>query len=212
MSSVVPEIWTYCENLSTAPSEYLDQIERDTHLHTLQPRMISGRLQGRLLSMLSKMLAPTRILELGTFTGYSALCLAEGLAPTGKLISLENNAEMQTRILQNWAKSPYFKQMELIIGDALQTLPHLNDTFDLIFLDADKQNYLNYYEILLGKLRAGGILLADNVLWSGKIIDQEAQDKKTKALRLFNDFVSQDKRVELVMLPFRDGLSCIRKK
>jgi predicted O-methyltransferase YrrM len=174
--------------------------------------MISGRLQGRLLSMLSKMLAPTRILELGTFTGYSALCLAEGLAPTGKLISLENNAEMQTRILQNWAKSPYFKQMELIIGDALQTLPHLNDTFDLIFLDADKQNYLNYYEILLGKLRPGGVLLADNVLWSGKIIDQEAQDKKTKALRLFNNFVRQDNRVELVMLPFRDGLSCIRKK
>ncbi|HHL52483.1 MAG TPA: O-methyltransferase [Flammeovirgaceae bacterium] len=212
MEFIPPEINAYAEAHTTAEPELLQRINRETHLEVLYPRMLSGHLQGRLLAMLARMIKPAYIVEVGTYTGYSALCLAEGLRPAGKLITIEKNPELEKRIRNYLKASTPGKQIELRIGDAQEIIPTLPDGIDLAFIDADKVSYLKYYELLLDKLQPGGYLLADNVLWSGKVTDENARDVDTVALQKFNNFVQADERVENVLLPVRDGLMMIRKR
>jgi caffeoyl-CoA O-methyltransferase len=197
----------YCE----PETELLQKINRETHLKVLMPRMLSGHYQGRVLSLLSKMLSPSRILEIGTFTGYATLCLAEGLVKDGVLYTLDINEELEDMVRENFATSEFNAQIQYIIGDATESLSGLNETFDLVFIDADKKNNGTYYDLVFDRVRPGGIIIVDNVLWSGKILNN-AQDKDTKNISAFNDKVAMDIRVEKLILPVRDGLFIIRKK
>ena len=213
----------YISSHSTAENEVLEAITRDTHVHILNPHMLSGHVQGRVLSMLSHMIKPKRILELGTFTGYSALCLAEGLAEGGRLITIEHNDELEETILRNIAQSPLSDRIELIIGDAIEELDRFTQRqkaavlkdkslFDLVFIDADKREYCAYLEAIYPLVPVGGFILADNTLWDGHIIDPAYdKDKQTLGLRAFNDKLKEDDRFEQVILPLRDGLTLIRK-
>jgi len=212
MEFISPELQQYVTEHSSAVSPLLSQIDRETHLEVLQPRMLSGHFQGRVLSMLAQLLKPTAILEIGTYTGYSALCLAEGLTPDGKLITIDVNEELAPRVRGYFEASTYAQQIDYRIGNAAQLIPTLPYTFDLIFIDADKQQYPLYYEQALEKLKPGGFILIDNVLWSGKVLDTQHQDKDSVLLRELNLKISQDARVEKVLLPIRDGLYLIRKK
>lgn len=212
MEFISPELQQYVTEHSSAVSPLLSQIDRETHLEVLQPRMLSGHFQGRVLSMLAQLLKPTSILEIGTYTGYSALCLAEGLTPDGKLITIDVNEELAPRVRGYFQASAYAQQIDYRIGNAAQLIPTLQYTFDLIFIDADKQQYPLYYEQALEKLKPGGFILIDNVLWSGKVLDTQHQDKDSVLLRELNLKISQDVRVEKVLLPIRDGLYLIRKK
>jgi len=203
----------YISKHSDAEPEYLAKINRATHVKLINPRMCSGHLQGRVLSMFCHMIQPNRILELGTFTGYSALCMAEALPEGGVLHTIECDDELEDFILQNFAGSAYGDKIKLHIGDALVEIEKLNETLDLVFIDADKREYLAYYEAVLPKLRHGGYILADNTLWDGKVLKAvEPNDKQTIEIMRFNDFVAADPRVEKVILPLRDGLTVIRKK
>lgn len=211
----------YIEQHSSPESPVLQQITRSTHLEVINPRMLSGHVQGRVLSMISQMIQPKRILELGTFTGYSALCLAEGLTEDGKLITIEHNDEMEDSIRRNLSLSPLGEKIELVIGDAKAVLQQLKvegvkckgAVFDLVFIDADKKEYCDYLDLVLPLMRKGGWILADNTLWDGHIIESAYdKDKQTVALRAFNDKVMQDERLEKVILPLRDGLTIIRVK
>ena len=212
------DIFEYIEQHSSAESDVLKQITRSTHLEVINPRMLSGHVQGRVLSMISKMIQPKQILELGTFTGYSALCLAEGLTVDGKLVTIEHNDEMEDSIRRNLALSPLGEKVELMIGDAKESLRLLGkeaigEKFDLVFIDADKKEYCDYLDLVLPLMRKGGWILADNTLWDGHIIDPAYdKDRQTVALRAFNDKVVQDERLEKVILPLRDGLTIIRVK
>ena len=201
---------------TTSENEVLEAITRDTHVHILNPHMLSGHVQGRVLSMLSHMIQPKRILELGTFTGYSALCLAEGLAEGGKLITIEHNDELEETIRRNIAKSPLSDRIELVIGDAVERVKELRNEgvneFELVFIDADKREYCAYLEAVYPLVPVGGFILADNTLWDGHIIDPAYdKDKQTLGLRAFNDKLKEDDRFEQVILPLRDGLTLIRK-
>jgi len=200
----------YSDHHTKPENDLLSRINRETHLQVMRPRMLSGHLQGRLLSMLSSMLHPRRILEIGTYTGYSALCLAEGLTDDGKLITLDVNEELEDRVRGYFAESAYASKIDFIINDAARVIPTLNENFDLVFIDADKENYAKYYDLVFEKVRPGGIILADNVLWSGKVLDAKP-DKDTKAILDFNKKIQDDKRVENVLLPVRDGIMIIRK-
>lgn len=211
MEFISAELQAYVSAHSSEASALLAKIDRETHLEVLQPRMLSGHLQGRVLSMLSKLLRPQSILEIGTYTGYSALCLAEGLRPEGQLITIDINEELETRVRGYFDASEFSNQIEYVIGNAAQLIPTLSKTFDLIFIDADKQQYPLYYEQALDKLNPGGFILIDNVLWSGKVLDDKHQDKDSVLLRDLNLKISQDPRVEKVLLPIRDGLFLIRK-
>ncbi len=212
MNFIDPAIEKYAEDHSERESDFLYQLNRDTHLKVLQPRMLSGHLQGRLLSMLSHLAQPKRVLEIGTYTGYSALCLAEGLQKDGKLITIDCNEDLMHFTSDVFAKSPYHNQIEFLCGDAMDLIPSLTDTFDLVFIDADKSNYLNYYNLVLPKVRSGGLIIADNVLWSGKVLDLENNtDLDTVAIHEFNKTVHEDTRVQEVLLPIRDGLLLVRK-
>ena len=211
----------YIEQHSSPESDVLQKITRSTHLEVINPRMSSGHVQGRVLSMISQMIHPERILELGTFTGYSALCLAEGLTDNGTLITIEHNDEMEDAIRRNLALSPLGEKIELVIGDAKEELRRLGERreakgavlFDLAFIDADKKEYSDYLDLVLPLMRPGGWILADNTLWDGHIIDPAYdKDKQTLALRAFNDKVAADNRLEKVILPLRDGLTIIRLK
>ena len=206
-------IFDYIEQHSSPESDVLKQITRSTHLEVINPRMLSGHVQGRVLSMFSQMIRPQRILELGTFTGYSALCLAEGLTENGKLITIEHNDEMESAIRRNLALSPLGEKIELVIGDAkeeLRQLGEMREAFDLVFIDADKKEYCDYLDLVLPLMRSGGWILADNTLWDGHIIDPAYdKDRQTVALREFNDKVAQDSHLEKVILPLRDGLTII---
>lgn len=206
-------IFDYIEQHSSPESDVLKQITRSTHLEVINPRMLSGHVQGRVLSMFSQMIRPQRILELGTFTGYSALCMAEGLTENGKLITIEHNDEMESAIRRNLALSPLGEKIELVIGDAkdeLRQLGERREVFDLVFIDADKKEYCDYLDLVLPLMRSGGWILADNTLWDGHIIDPAYdKDKQTVALREFNDKVAQDSHLEKVILPLRDGLTII---
>lgn len=197
----------YCE----PENQLLQQIDRETNLKVLMPRMISGHYQGRVLSMLSKMVSPKRILEIGTFTGYATLCLAEGLAENGILYTLDINIELEDMVRKHFAQSPYNSQINYILGDATKTVNDLNETFDIVFIDADKKNNSTYYDLIFDRVRPGGIIIVDNVLWSGKVL-QDKQDKDTRNITSFNDKIAEDKRVEKLILPVRDGLFVIRKK
>ena len=222
----------YIEAHSSPEGAVLEQITRNTHLEVINPRMLSGHVQGRVLSMLSKMIRPKRILELGTFTGYSALCLAEGLVEDGRLITIEHNDEMEDAIRRNLALSPLGEKIELVIGDAKEWLREFRERsqasyclenapealqlrgeglFDLVFIDADKKEYCDYLDLVIPLMRKGGWILADNTLWDGHIIDPAYdKDRQTVALREFNDKVAEDPRLEKVILPLRDGLTVMR--
>lgn len=198
----------YCES----ENELLQHIDRETNLKVLMPRMLSGHYQGRFLSLLSKMNNPKRILEIGTFTGYATLCLAEGLNEDGVIYTLDINAELEDMVRGNFAKSPLNAKIKYIIGDAQESLKTLkNEIFDLVFIDADKKNNGTYYDLIFDQVKPGGIIIVDNVLWSGKVLSN-TQDKDTQNINSFNDYVNSDHRVEKLILPIRDGLLIIRKK
>jgi len=197
---------------STPENDALSAITRDTHVHILNPHMLSGHVQGRALSMFSHMIQPHRILELGTFTGYSALCLAEGLAEGGKLVTIEHNDELEETIRRNLSRSPLGERIELRIGDCKLVIADLEGPFDLVFIDADKREYCTYLDLVYPLVPVGGFILADNTLWDGHIIDPAYdKDKQTLGLRAFNDKLKEDNRFEQVILPLRDGLTLIRK-
>ena len=192
--------------------EYLHALYRHTHLELLYPRMASGHLQGRILKMLTHMIKPKNVLEIGTYSGYSALCIAEGLPADGHLYTIEINDE-QEEFTRPWLEnSAYAEKIDLLIGDALKLVPTLGVTFDMAFIDADKRHYLDYYELVLEHLNPNGYILADNTLWDGHVVEEvKEHDLQTQGIMQFNDFVAADKRVEKVILPLRDGLTIIRK-
>jgi len=194
--------------------ELLQELNRETYQKILQPRMLSGHYQGRVLSMLSKLVNPKNILEIGTYTGYSALCLAEGIQPNGELHTIDINEELYDFQRKYFDKSGYGKQIHQHLGDALDIIPTLNKTFDLVFIDSDKENYANYFNAIIDKMNQGGIILSDNVLWSGKVLDTKfkKEDTSTPALIAYNKVLKEDSRVETVILPIRDGLTICRKK
>ena len=194
-------------------SALLRDIYRETNLKLLNPRMASGHIQGSLLKMLVTMIRPQMILEVGTFTGYATLCMAEGLPEGGRIHTVEIDDELEDFILNGFKKSPYSDRIELHIGDALKVVPGLGLKFDLIFLDGEKREYPEYYSSLLEYLKPGGYMIADNTLWDGHVVDSEYDsDPQTVAVRKFNDMVRADERVEVAMIPIRDGLTIIRKK
>ena len=212
MNFIEERVEEYSMLHTTKESELLNKIDRETHLEVLRPRMLSGHFQGRLLSMLSKMISPYRILEIGTYTGYSAICLAEGLTEDGKLYTIDINEELEDRVRQYFLESNYNQQIDLIIGDALNLIPRLKESWDIVFIDADKKNYTKYFNMVVASVKSGGYIIADNVLWSGKVVEKDHLDEDTLALRVFNDTLSKDPRFEVVLLPLRDGLLIARKK
>ncbi|MFY8021044.1 MAG: O-methyltransferase [Bacteroidia bacterium] len=207
------KILTYCESHSSQESDALKALNRFTNANVLQARMLSGHLQGRVLSMISHMIQPDFILEIGTYTGYSAICLAEGLSEKGRLITIDINPELEDVIIKHAEQAGFKNKIQFIVGDAYQIIRTLPHTYDLVFIDADKLSYAKYYDQVLEKLRPGGFILVDNVLWSGKVVDEKelAKDKDTISLHQFNTMVANDSRVEKVLLPIRDGLYLIRK-
>ena len=203
----------YSSKYTDLPSELLKELDRETCAKVLAPRMLAGHYQGRLLSMLSHMIRPKRVLEIGTYTGYSALCLAEGLHPEGLIYTIDKNEELESIVKRYHEKSPYRNSIHQVIGIALDEIPNLKEPWDIVFIDADKENYLNYYHLVFDQMPVGGYVIADNVLWSGKVLDEEekASDIDTKALHEFNTFVQADSRVENILLAIRDGLMIVRK-
>ncbi|MBR1992352.1 MAG: O-methyltransferase [Bacteroidales bacterium] len=211
-AEITEELEEYCEAHSTPESDLLYRLNRETNLKCIKPRMISGHLQGRLLSFISQMMRPKRILEIGTYTGYATLCLAEGLTDEGRIDTIEIDEELEEIIRRYFSQSDYKEKITLHVGDALQVLKQLDATWDLVFMDAEKDDYIAYYELVMPRLRQGGIILADNVLWSGKVIQTvKTGDKETRALMKFNDYVLADERVKNFLLPFRDGIMVIEK-
>lgn len=206
------EIHKYAESFSTPEDELLHELNRQTHLKTELPVMLSGHLQGRFLSMISKMIRPDFILEIGTFTGYSALCLAEGLHSSGKLITIDNHAEQAAMAQQYFDRSVYKERISLIVGKAADVLNYLNYEFDLVFIDADKINYSNYYDLVIDKVKSGGYILADNVLYNAEVLDSKNAGKNARAMHHYNEKMSLDSRLENVLLPLRDGIMISRKK
>ncbi len=211
MSLIKDDLQALLLNFCEPESELLQRIDRETHLKVLMPRMLSGHYQGRVLSMLSKLITPKRILEIGTFTGYATLCLAEGLADDGIIYTLDKNLELEERVRDYFAVSSNPSKIKYIMGDATQTINDLNEIFDLVFIDADKKNNGTYYDLIFDRIRPGGLIIVDNVLWSGKVLTHQ-QDKDTINISTFNDKVAADERVEKLILPVRDGLFIIRKK
>ncbi|GAB2788194.1 O-methyltransferase [Rhabdobacter roseus] len=213
MEFLPKDIETYTEAHTEAESELLRALARETHAKVLRPRMLSGHLQGRFLALLSRLLRPRRILEIGTYTGYSALCLCEGLATDGTLTTLDVNEELESLTRRYFEQSGYASRIDYRLGPAAAIIPQLDETFDLVFIDADKLNYLTYYQLLIDKVRPGGLILADNVLWSGKVVPVPGQriDKDTQALLDFNRTVHEDPRVSNLLLPIRDGLMILQK-
>jgi caffeoyl-CoA O-methyltransferase len=211
MELLSEDLTNYLERHCDPEDELLKHINRETHLKVLMPRMLSGHYQGRLLSMLSKMLRPDRILEIGTYTGYATLCLAEGLTDEGLIHTIDINSELEEMVRLNFNQSSYKQKIQYHIGNALEVIPHLTDTFDLVFIDADKKNNSTYYNLIFEKVRPGGLIIVDNVLWSGKVLT-ENQDKDTREISQFNMMVNSDPRVEKLILPVRDGLFMVLKK
>jgi predicted O-methyltransferase YrrM len=211
MEFIDPLLEKYVCDHSENESDLLKKINRETHLEVLQPRMLSGHFQGRVLSMFSKMIRPERILEIGTYTGYSALCLAEGLTPNGKLVTIDINEELAPRVRSYFFASEFSEQIDYKIGAAMELIPTLNEKWDIVFIDADKHNYINYYHLVFPMVNIGGYIIADNVLWSGKVIDSSHNDKDTQLLREYNLLNHEDDRVEEVLFPIRDGLMISRK-
>lgn len=201
----------YLEQHTTTMDAVLHELYRETHLHAMNPRMASGPVQGRFLQFLCQLMHPKKVLEIGTFTGFATICMARGMAPEGMLTTLEANEEYESIIRKYLAKAGVADRVRLIIGDAKEVIPMLEDGFDLVFIDADKISYPKYYDLVMGKLNVGGILLADNVLWEGKVLNVDTKERDTKAIQAFNDIIQNDPRVENVLLPLRDGLMMVRK-
>ncbi|MAE86838.1 MAG: methyltransferase [Flammeovirgaceae bacterium] len=208
----LPEhLQVYIEENTEAENGLLRQINRETHLNVLKPRMLSGHLQGRVLSMISHMIKPTNILEIGTYTGYSALCLAEGIQPNGKLITIDVNEELEDQVNSYFSQSPYKDIIEFRIGNAQEIIPTLSYEWDMVFIDADKGSYPAYFEMTLPNVKAGGFIVIDNVLWSGKVAEDDKKDKATESMRAFNRLVHEHPGVQNVLFPIRDGLMVLRK-
>ncbi len=210
----LPEkIDNYVVNHSQQEPELLQQLSKETWQKVLNPRMLSGAFQGRVLSMISKLINPKNILEIGTYTGYSALCLAEGMQLDGKLITIDKNEELEDLQVKYFQKSDYKNQIQQHIGNAIEIIPTLNEKLDLVFIDADKSNYVNYFNLIINKINKGGIILSDNVLWSGKVVEEfNDKDIDTKVLLEYNKLLNEDHRLETVLLPIRDGLTISRVK
>jgi len=204
------DLQKYVEGHTSAEPELLKKITRDTNAKVMMPRMLSGHVQGRFLSMISHFIKPQNILEVGTYTGYSAICLAEGLNLGGKLVTIDVNEELESRVRGYFQEAGLTEKIDYRIGDAANIIPTLDRIFDLVFIDADKENYSKYYDLVFDKVRAGGVILADNVLWSGKVTKPKP-DKDTRALLEFNQKVMNDPRVENLLLSLRDGIMMIRK-
>lgn len=191
----------------------LQELTKETWQKVLNPRMLSGAFQGRILSMITKLIQPKSILEIGTYTGYSALCLAEGLHKDGEIITLDKNEELETLQNKYFEKSGFRNKITQHVGNAIEIIPTLDKKFDLVFIDADKSNYINYFHLIINKMNSGGIILSDNVLWSGKVVEElDPKDKDTKVLLEYNRLLNEDERIETVLLPIRDGLTISRVK
>jgi predicted O-methyltransferase YrrM len=202
----------YISNHTSPESDVLSKLNRETHLRILNPRMLSGHIQGKFLEMISRMIRPESILEIGTYTGYSAICLAKGLKNGGILHTIEINQELEIIARDYIAKAGLQNVIRQHIGDALKIIPTLNEEFDLVFIDADKENYLRYYQMAFDSVKKGGFILADNALWDGKVVESDLQaDKETRGIKAFNDFVQNDARVENVLLSIRDGVMLVCK-
>ena len=214
MEFIDPALLAYCEDHTSEEDFLLKKITRETQTKVMMPRMISGHLQGKMLELFIKMQRPKTILEIGTYTGYSGICMARGLEKGGKLITLDINDELETMVRGFFEESGLANKIDYRLGNALDIIPRLSGPFDMVFLDADKDNYANYYNLIIDKLNPGGIILADNVLWSGKILVEKGQkiDKDTQAILDFNTMIQNDPRVENVLLPIRDGVMMARKK
>ena len=211
MHFISEELENYVAQHSENEPELLARLNKETHQKILQPRMLSGHFQGRVLSMLSKLIRPKNILEIGTYTGYAALCLAEGLTSDGELDTIDNNEELFDFQKKYFDQSEWAGRLHQHLGNALDIIPTLNKKFDLVFIDADKENYLNYFQMIVPLMNKGGIILSDNVLWSGKILGEiKANDKSTNVLLAYNRLLKEDPRVETVLLPIRDGLTVSR--
>ncbi|MES2799941.1 MAG: class I SAM-dependent methyltransferase [Bacteroidota bacterium] len=212
MEFIAEELDDYvCANTQAEPT-VLAELNRKTHAEVLYPRMLSGHFQGRVLSMLSHMIKPRRILEIGTYTGYSALCFAEGLTEDGKIFTIDVNEELEELVKTFVEKAGFQSKVEYLIGDATAIIPTLEEEWDIVFIDADKKSYCQYYDLVFDKVKKGGYIIADNVLWSGKVLhDYESLDRETKVIVDYNTKNQEDKRVENVLLPIRDGLMIARK-
>ncbi|MDN4165954.1 O-methyltransferase [Cytophagales bacterium LB-30] len=213
MEFIDSKLQDYIEAHTEAESALLAKLNRETHAKVLMPRMLSGHLQGRVLAMLSHMISPKRILEIGTYTGYSAICMAEGLAAGGSIDTIDINEELETWLLGYFEEAGLADKIQLHIGDARQIVTRLEGPYDLVFIDADKENYSTYFDLVYDKVRTGGFVIADNVLWSGKVVATDKKiDKDTQALLDFNKKMHDDPRVENVLFPIRDGLMVLRKR
>jgi len=207
-----PKLEEYIQQHTQAETDNLLKLNRDTNLKVLMPRMLSGHVQGRVLSSMSHMIQPNYILEVGTYTGYSALCLAEGLKEGGTLVTIDNNEELKGMHEEFILSSQFADKIDIRYGNAIEIIPTLPDEIDIVFIDADKENYSNYFDLVIDKVRSGGFILADNVLWSGKVIeDVKDHDSSTKGITAFNDKVHADSRVENSLFPVRDGIMVLRK-
>ncbi|MCC5944197.1 MAG: O-methyltransferase [Bernardetiaceae bacterium] len=206
MEFIEPALAEYAEAHSTAETELLAYINRETHLKINQPRMLSGHLQGNVLQTFARMMRPRRILEIGTYTGYSAICMAQGLSEDGILHTIDNNEELEPFVREAFQKANLEDKIHFHLGNAIDIIPTIEETFDMVFIDADKENYSAYYDLVWNKLRSGGLIIADNVLWSGKVLNPKNNDKSTQALMEFNQKVHQDNRAFNTLMPIRDGL------
>jgi caffeoyl-CoA O-methyltransferase len=212
MDFISPELQAYSEKYTSPEPPVLAALSRETWLKVLYPRMLSGHIQGRMLSLFSKTIRPQRILEIGTYTGYSAICLAEGLAEGGTLVTIDINAELEEMATRYFEKAGLADRVRMVVGDARAVVPTLDGPFDLVFIDADKESYCDYLDLVLPKMRSGGLILADNVLWSGQVLDPNITDKETQGLRDFVQKVAQTAAVEHVLLPVRDGIMAVMKR
>tara|TARA_B100000965_G_C19538322_1_gene734421 strand:+ start:705 stop:1343 length:639 start_codon:yes stop_codon:yes gene_type:complete len=210
MDFISEELSDYLNKNSEKEPEILSRLSKETHQKILQPRMLSGHIQGRFLSFISKIKSPNKILEIGTYTGYSTICLAEGLSFNGKIDTIDKNEELVKIQNKYFKESGYRKNIIQHTGDAIHILNNLNDSYDIIFIDADKENYINYFNLVSNKLNKNGIIISDNVLWSGKVLDIEQKDEETSTLVEFNKIINKDKRFNSIILPIRDGISISR--
>ena len=213
MSFLPENIDKYVVDHSQQEPDILKQLNKETWQKVLNPRMLSGAFQGRVLSMISKLIQPSIILEVGTYTGYSALCLAEGMKKDGILYTIDKNEELEDFSKGYFKKSGFENQIKQLVGNALEIIPQIDEKFDLVFIDADKSNYVNYFNLIIDKMNTGGVILSDNVLWSGKVIEElDPKDVDTKALLEYNKLLNEDDRIETILLPIRDGLTISRVK
>ena len=210
MNFISYKLQQYIDDHSMEESDLLKALDRETHQKMLQPRMLSGSYQGRLLALLSKIIGPKKILEVGTYTGYATLCMAEGLTKSGLIDTIDHNEEFAEIQRRYFDQSPYGNKIFQHLGEAKDVLKTLKGPYDLVFLDADKENYPNYFDLIIGKVKTGGVILSDNVLWSGKVLEK-ATDEATSALQEYNHKINTDVRVETIVLPIRDGLTITRK-